>query len=71
MTPRCIGTTCVPQVHLTHSGGDFASRLFDTLVGAQHPVTHPKLTAWLEPPVWVVVDVPAPEAMEPMIAAVR
>jgi len=59
------------EVQLMHNGGDLAGRLYDALPEEQRLTTHPELTAWLEPLVRVVVTLPAPEAMDPMITAVR
>jgi len=59
------------QVRLTHSGGDFAGRLFDSAPEDRRPTTHAELSAWLEPLVAVVVDLSAPAATDPMITAVK
>lgn len=59
------------QVHLTHDGGDFAGRLFDSVAEDSRPTTHSELSAWLEPLVAVVVDLPAPAEIDPMVTAVK
>jgi len=68
---RRLGEIGFEEVLLTHNGGDFAGCLFDTVPEVRRPTSHPELTAWLDPLVQVVVDLPAPIEMNPMVAAAK
>lgn len=59
------------RVEGTHSGADFAGRLFDALPPGRRPHTLAGVEELLRPLVEVVVDMPAPLETEPMLTAVR
>jgi SAM-dependent methyltransferase len=58
------------EVWATHSGADFAGKLFDHLPKERHPSDMEELDDMLRPLVKVVVEMPAPIDNDPMITAV-
>lgn len=58
-------------VRPTHSGGQFARRLFDRMLPEDRPTSLEGVTHLLGPLVQVVVEMPAPAEMDPMITAVK
>ena len=59
------------EVHPSHSGADFAGKLFDNLPADQRPGDMESLDDMLRPLVKIVVEMPAPAEGDPMITAVK